>query len=76
MDNASDPNHAELRLLYEQELGPGEVVYWRDPPHDIHCQQGLGAPVWELVLFGKNAMVLPRHYFELETGSVRVALPQ
>jgi predicted metal-dependent enzyme (double-stranded beta helix superfamily) len=75
-DNASEPNHAELRLLYEKELGPGEGVCWRNPPHDIHRQQGLGAPVWELVLFGKNAMALPRHYFDLETGSVRVALPQ
>ena len=76
LDDSANPSHAELRLLYERELGPGDVVYWLDPPDDIHSQQGIDEPVWELLLFGKNAMIRPRHYFDPTTGAVRVALPQ
>jgi len=76
LDDGADPGHAVLRLLYERELGPGDVVYWLDPPADIHSQQGIGEPVWELLLFGRNAMIRPRHYFDPTTGAVRVELPQ
>jgi predicted metal-dependent enzyme (double-stranded beta helix superfamily) len=64
-----------VNLLYEKELGPGEFVTWPDPPHDIHSQQGIGEPAWELVLFGKDVTRIPRHYHDLETGKVRTALP-
>ena len=76
IDDGSFDDHAELRLLYERELAPGDIVLWPDPPHDIHSQQGIGGPAWELILFGKNAMALPRHYFDRATGTVRVAMPQ
>lgn len=75
-DDGADDAHADVRPLYEKELGPGEIVTWLDPPHDIHSQQGIGGPVWELILFGRNAMALPRHYFDPATGAVRVAMPQ
>ena len=75
-DDGADDTKADVRLLYEKELGPGEIVTWLDPPRDIHSQQGIGGPVWELILFGRNAMALPRHYFEPATGAVRVAMPQ
>lgn len=65
----------KLVLLYEKELGPGAFVTWPDPPHDIHSQQGVGEPAWELVLFGKDVTKIPRHYHDLETGKVRTALP-
>jgi predicted metal-dependent enzyme (double-stranded beta helix superfamily) len=64
-----------VNLLYEKELGPGEFVTWPDPPHDIHSQQGVGDPAWELVLFGRDVTRIPRHYHDLETGKVRTALP-
>lgn len=75
-DDGADPGHAHLRLLYERELGAGDYVVWMGPPHDIHSQQGIGGAAWELVLFGKNPMVIPRHYFDLQTGAVREAMPQ
>jgi predicted metal-dependent enzyme (double-stranded beta helix superfamily) len=76
LDDGTDPHHAQLRLLYERELAPGDVVIWTNPPHDIHRQQGVNGPAWELVLFGVNAMALPRRYFDIATGAVRESLPQ
>jgi predicted metal-dependent enzyme (double-stranded beta helix superfamily) len=75
VDAGTYPGHARLRLLYERELGAGEYVVWMGQPHDIHSQQGIGGAAWELVLFGKNTMVLPRRYFDLQTGIVCEALP-
>ena len=69
-------DEGRLKVLYEKVLGPGEFVFWLDPPHDIHSQQGIGAPALELVLFGKNVMVIPRNYYDPTTGKVRTALPQ
>ena len=69
-------DEGRLKVLYEKELGPGSFVTWLDPPHDIHSQQGIGDPAFELVLFGKNTMSIPRSYYNPETGEVRTALPQ
>lgn len=76
LDDGASPEKAQLRITSEREVGPGGIIYWLDPPHDIHSQQGIGGPVWELLLFGKNTMIRPRHYFDTQTGGVRVALPQ
>lgn len=76
LDDGSRPEVAELRIAYEKELGPGEFVTWPDPPADIHSQLGVGGPALELVLFGRNVMESPRHYFDPETGSVKTALPR
>lgn len=75
LDDGADPEKAVVRIASERELGPGDVIYWRDPPHDIHSQQGIGGSVWELILFGKNTMIRPRHYFNTQTGNVREAMP-
>ena len=66
----------KVTLLYEKELGPGTFVTWPGPPDDIHSQQGIGEPAWELALFGRDVSRIPRHYHDLETGKVRTALPQ
>ena len=66
----------KVQLLYEKELGPGSFVTWLNPPRDIHSQQGIDEPALELVLFGKDVTVIPRHYYDPETGEVRTALPQ
>jgi 3-mercaptopropionate dioxygenase len=65
-----------VKILYEKELRAGSFVTWLDPPRDIHSQQGIGEPALELILFGKNVMVIPRRYYDPETGEVRTALPQ
>jgi 3-mercaptopropionate dioxygenase len=64
-----------LRLLYEKELRPGSFATWFDPPADIHSQQGIGEPALELILFGKNVMALPRHYYDVKSGEFTTALP-
>lgn len=76
VDEGRDPQQAQLRVQYEKALGPGDSVYWFDPPGDIHSQQGQNETAWELVLFGKNAMQATRHYFDAATGHVTVAKPQ
>ncbi|MBF6592501.1 MAG: hypothetical protein IVW57_18475 [Ktedonobacterales bacterium] len=75
LDDGADGDRAHLRLLYERELQPGDVVVWTAPPHDIHRQQGIAGPAWELLLFGIDVMALPRHYFDMEHGAVRTAMP-
>jgi predicted metal-dependent enzyme (double-stranded beta helix superfamily) len=65
-----------LHILYERELGPGDFVHWLEPPQDIHSQLGVGGDALELVLFSKNVMAIPRHYYDPETGAVRTSLPQ
>lgn len=74
VDTAADPTHAEVRLKSEQDMGPGDVVSWGGPPHDLHAQQGVDGPAWELVLFGRNVTMLPRHYYDPASGVVRTAL--
>ncbi len=69
-------DEGHLKVQYEKVLEPGDFVAWLDPPHDIHSQQGIDEPAFELVLFGKDVTVIPRHYYDLETGKVRTALPQ
>ena len=66
----------KVERLYEKELDVGSFVTWPEPPGDIHSQQGIEGPAWELVLFGKDVTRIPRHYHDLETGKVRTALPQ
>ena len=68
-------DEGKLKVLYEKVLDPGSFVVWLDPPHDIHSQQGIGEPALELVLFGKDVTVIPRHYYDPETGKIRTALP-
>lgn len=74
-DDGSDATRASLSLAFEKELAAGDYVCWLHPPGDIHSQQGISEPAWELILFGCNAMSLPRRYFDLRTGRVTTALP-
>jgi predicted metal-dependent enzyme (double-stranded beta helix superfamily) len=76
LDDGSRPDRAQVRVLYEKVLGPGEFVTWLDPPGDVHSQQGVHGPALELVLFGRNVLEVPRHYFDPDTGTVRTDLPQ
>ena len=54
LDDGSDPEHARLTLAAEIELGVGDVAFLEEPPGDIHSQQGIEGPVWELVFFGRD----------------------
>lgn len=75
-DNGTGAGFAELELVEESILEAGDVVTIPHPPHDIHSQQGFGGePCYELVLFGSNAMVIPRLLFDLEQKTAREVLP-
>jgi hypothetical protein len=69
-DDGADPASARLRLAEERTLGAGDVLWFDEPPHDIHSQQGIDAPAWELVYFGRNPNTLQRAYFDPEAGTV------
>ena len=67
---------AVLELTDERVLEAGDVALIPRPPQDIHAQQGYGGEAaFELVLFGKNAMVIPRLIFDLERDSARAVIP-
>ena len=73
LDDASRAGHAQVRVASERVLDPGDVVHFADSPEDIHSQQGVGAPVWELVFFGRDPNVKPRLYFDAKAETVRAA---
>lgn len=75
LDGGDAEGQARLRLVEEVVAGPGHVTWWFDRPHDIHNQQGVGGPVRELVLFGRDTSRIPRRYFDPAAGTVREALP-
>jgi hypothetical protein len=70
-DDGSQAGHADVRVSWEGVLGPGDVAHFPDMPNDLHSQQGVGAPVWELVFFGRDPNVKPRLYFDPAAKSVR-----
>ena len=49
------------------------VLWFHEPPHDIHSQQGVEGPVRELVYFGRNPNTRPRAYFDRPGGTVPYA---
>ena len=73
LDDASRAGHAHVRVAWERVLDAGDVVHFADGPGDIHSQQGVGAPVWELVFFGRDPNVKPRLYFDAKEQTVRAA---
>jgi predicted metal-dependent enzyme (double-stranded beta helix superfamily) len=75
LDDGSDPATSRLRLAESRELSAGNIAYIGAPPDDIHRQQGIGGPAWELVLFGRNPLAGPRTYFDIETGEATYADP-
>lgn len=76
IDGGGGAGHAVVELIDERILEPGDVVVIPHPPQDIHRQQGFGGePAHELVLFGANAMVIPRLIFNPDSESAREVIP-
>ncbi len=71
LDDGSKPGFALVEKAFERILEPGDFVYWFDPPHDVHRQQGIDEAAWELILMGKDFSVLPRLHFDPENNTVR-----
>lgn len=75
-DDGHGDGYAEVEMVDERILGPGDVVILPAPPQDIHAQQGHdGEAAYEFVLFGANTMVLPRLYFDPESHLAREVVP-
>jgi len=75
-DSGSGAGTAELELIEESVLAAGDVALIPRPPQDIHQQQGYGGePAFELVVFGKNAMVIPRLIFDVAAKTAREVIP-
>src|SRR3989442_4135792 len=72
-DNGTDPARAELWPAEERALAEGDVAWFGEPPLDIHSQQGIGGPAWELVFFGRDPNAQPRAYFDVDKGQVTFA---
>jgi predicted metal-dependent enzyme (double-stranded beta helix superfamily) len=76
LDAGSGEGEAEVEMIDERILEPGDVVILPPPPQDIHAQQGYdGEAAYEFVLFGANTMILPRLYFDAEQGVAREVVP-
>jgi predicted metal-dependent enzyme (double-stranded beta helix superfamily) len=76
LDAGTGHGEAEVEIVDERILGPGDVVILPPPPQDIHAQQGHdGEAAYEFVLFGANTMVLPRLYFDPEQKVAREVVP-
>ncbi len=75
VDGGDGPGEAVVELVEERVLRPGEVAVIPYPPQDIHRQQGHGEAAYELVLFGANAMVIPRLIFDPAARSARQVIP-
>ncbi len=75
VDGGDGPGEAVVELVEERILEPGDVALIPHPPQDIHRQQGYGEPAYELVLFGANAMVIPRLIFDPAARSARRVIP-
>ncbi len=75
-DGGTGAGHAVVELIEERVLEPGDVVVIPNPPQDIHRQQGFGGePAYEFVLFGANAMVIPRLVFDPGNQSAHEIIP-
>jgi hypothetical protein len=70
VDDGSIEGRAEIRVVEERELGPGDVQFLDAPPDDIHSQQGIDGDAWELVYFGSNPLPKTRAYFDPDAGSI------
>jgi len=74
-DGGSVPGRARIRAIDSRELGPGDIAWLPPPPGDIHSQQGIGQPAWELVYFGRDPTRAPRLYFDPDRGLVEERSP-
>lgn len=70
VDDGSVEGRAELRIVEERELEPGDIQFLGEPPDDIHSQQGIDGDAWELVYFGSNPLPKTRTYFDPVAGTI------
>jgi predicted metal-dependent enzyme (double-stranded beta helix superfamily) len=69
-DQGYGPGPANVQMVDEFVLGPGDAMVIPPPPQDVHVQQGYaGETAQEFVLFGENVLGrLPYLVFDPESG--------
>ena len=70
VDDGSKEGSVELREVINRVITRGDAVWWLEYPHDIHQQQSLGEPSWELLLMGKSTSGIERLHFNPEDRKV------
>ena len=70
VDDGSKDGYAKLKEVINRVITPGDSVWWLEYPHDIHWQQAVGEPAWELVLMGKSTSGIERLHFDPENRKV------
>jgi len=70
IDDEAKEGYAELKEAVNRVITRGDSVWWLDYPHDIHIQQAIGEPSWELLLMGKSTGGIERLHFEPESHKV------
>jgi hypothetical protein len=73
-DDGSEAGKANLRLLRDIEVAPGDVGWWYPPPNDIHQQLPQNGPALELILMG-HPPASERLYFDVEAGTYSEGTP-
>ncbi len=77
LDAGTGAGKAQVALLEERVLEPGDVAIVPPPPQDIHAQQGfVGEVAYELVLFGTNPAGKRRLYFDPARGIAYTSQPR
>jgi predicted metal-dependent enzyme (double-stranded beta helix superfamily) len=77
LDAGTGSGQAQVALIEERVLEPGDVAIVPAPPQDIHAQQGFaGEAAYEFVLFGTNPAGKPRLYFDPIQGVASTSLPR
>ncbi len=71
LDEGHGTGKAQVELVEERVLEPGDVAIMPPPPQDIHAQQGFeGEAAYEFVLFGSDPTG-PRLYFDPTQGTAQ-----
>ena len=70
IDDGSKPGHARLKPVVDRYMERGDALYWLEHPKDIHRQQALGEPAWELILLGRSTSGIARLHFDPDQDRV------
>ena len=70
VDDESEDGFAELREVFNRVVTRGDAVWWMEYPQDIHLQQAIGEPSWELLLMGRSTGGIERLHFDPENHRV------
>ena len=63
-DDGETEGKATLEKVFDKVLGPGDIVYHLDSPEDIHRQEPVDGPVWELTFTASDPLTRQLEIYE------------